>query len=154
MRRRLGSALVAALLVVAVGGCTTEADEPAPTTPPPPPSESSASAAHLLVSRSRPGYRLRNEESITGVLTVDDHGCVVVERDGETALLWAPVGSSLTGSGSAVTAPTLDDDLELGDTVTFQGEWASTLAPVKAVRPEAWSTCATGDEATVAFVSY
>ena len=111
-------------------------------------------AAHLLVSKQQPGYRLRHEESITGTLTVNDHGCVVVSRDGETALLWAPMGSSLTGDGSAVNASTLDGDLDLGETVTFRGEWTSALAPVKAVRPSAWSTCVAGDEATVAFVSY
>jgi cell division topological specificity factor MinE len=79
---------------------------------------------------------------------------VTVERDSETALLWAPVGSALANDGSAVTAPVLSDELKVGSTVTFEGEWTPVLAPAKAVRPTAWSTCVAEDEVMVAFISY
>lgn len=154
MKCRPGAPTVAVLVVLAAGGCTQGPREPASSTPSSTRGDGIVTAVHLLASKEQPAYALRSEETITGLLTADSHGCVTVERDGEAALLWAPVGSSLAADGSAVTAPTLDEELKLGETVSFQGEWTKVLTPVKAVRPRAWTRCVAGDEGTVAFVGY
>lgn len=107
-------------------------------------------ATHLVTQPNRPNaepfFRIEDHR---GKLGVDGAGCVTFSSQGESALVWAPFGSTISEPGNEFA--TKSNRYQMGSELELKGAFRQIGKPSGRARPNAWKACVGTQEDTSTF---